>query len=230
MIDRDMASEARRFKDAIYEQFGRVGKAVASPRRIELLDLLCQGPRTVEVLAQQVDQSVAKTSRHLRVLHSARLVESERNGSFVTYRLADEEVCSFFDALTRLAESRLAEVRLVAREFFESRATMETIDSGELLARVGRGEVTVVDVRPRDEYLAGHLAGAISMPLDEIGERLDELPRDRQIVAYCRGRYCVMAVEAVEVLAVGGFDAVRMEDGVSEWQASGHRVESGTLA
>ena len=222
-----MKNPNRRFKDAIYEQFGRVGKAVASPRRIELLDLLCQGPRTVEVLAHQVDQSVANTSRHLRVLHSARLVESERNGSFVTYRLADDEVCSFFGALTRLAESRFAEVRLVAREFFESRETMEPIDSGVLLERVALGEVTMVDVRPRDEYLAGHLAGAISMPLAEIGGRLDELPRDRQIVAYCRSRYCVMAVEAVEVFAASGFDAVRMEDGVLEWQAAGQRVESG---
>jgi rhodanese-related sulfurtransferase len=223
-----MRSQARVFKDAIYEQFGRIGKAVASPRRIELLDLLCQGPRTVEVLAQQAGQSLANTSHHLQVLRSAHLVETVRNGSFVTYRLADDDVCAFFAALRGLAESHLAEVPHVAREFLESRGAMEPIRVDVLVERIRRGEVTIIDVRPHDEYLAGHIPGAVSVPLDELKERLDELPLEGQIAAYCRGRYCVLAIEAVETLTAAGFDATRIEMGVLDWQAAGHGVEIGS--
>ena len=223
-----MSSETRVFKDAIYEQFGRIGKAVASPRRIELLDLLCQGPRTVDVLAQQAGQSLANTSHHLQVLRSARLVETVRSGSFVTYRLADDDVCAFFAALRGLAESHLAEVPHVAREFLESRGAMEPIAVDVLVERIRRGEVMIIDVRPHDEYLAGHIPGAVSIPLDELKERLDELPLKGQIAAYCRGRYCVLAIEAVETLTAEGFDATRIELGVLDWQAAGYGVEIGS--
>src|SRR3972149_2845313 len=223
-----MRSETRVFKDAIYEQFGRIGKAVASPRRIELLDLLCQGPRTVEVLAQQAGQSLANTSHHLQVLRAARLVETVRNGSFVTYRLADDDVCAFFAALRGLAESHLAEVPHVAREFLESRGAMEPIRVDVLVERIRRGEVTIIDVRPHDEYLAGHIPGAVSVPLDELKERLHALPLEGQIAAYCRGRYCVLAIEAVETLTAEGVDATRIELGVLDWQGAGYGVGRGS--
>ncbi len=204
-----------------------MGKAVASPRRLELLDLLCQGPRTVDELAKQAGQSLPNTSHHLQVLRAARLVEAEREGLFVTYRLADEKVCAFFSALRGLAESRLAEVELVRREYLESRGAMEPIPRAELLDRVSRGEVTVLDVRPHDEYAAGHIPGALSVPLDRLGSFLDQLPRDREVVAYCRGPYCVLALDAVDMLSGHGFSATRLEDSVADWQAAGFEIEIG---
>jgi rhodanese-related sulfurtransferase len=215
----------RRFKDAIYQQFARIGKALSAPKRLELIELLCQGPRTVEALAQQAAISVANASQHLQVLRGARLVLGEKKGLHVEYRLADDEVCRFFVSLRSFAESRLAEVELVAREYFESRGTMEAVEEDELLRRVSRSEVTVLDVRPASEYRAGHLPGALSVPVAELSARLDELPRDREIVAYCRGPYCVMAVEAVDLLRRKGFRAHRLERGVVDWRARGWTVE-----
>jgi rhodanese-related sulfurtransferase len=216
----------RRFKDCIYEQFARLGKAISAPRRLELLDLLCQGPRTVEALAKQAGISVANASQHLQVLRAARLVETEKKGLYVEYRLAGDEVCTFFIALRGLAESRLAEVEQVAREYFEERGAMEAVESEELLRRVRNGEVTVLDVRPPEEYRAGHIPGALSIPIGELKARLKQLPKDREVVAYCRGPYCVMAVEAVELLRKKGFTAHRLEQGVIDWRARGWRVEA----
>jgi rhodanese-related sulfurtransferase len=216
----------RRFKDSIYEQFARLGKAISAPKRLELLDLLCQGPRTVEALAEQAGISVANASQHLQVLRAARLVETKKKGLYVEYRLADDEVCTFFFALRGLAESRLAEVEQVAREYFEERGAMEAVESEELLRRVRSGEVTVLDVRPPEEYRAGHIPGALSIPVGELKARLEELPKDREVVAYCRGPYCVMAVEAVELLRKKGFKAHRLEQGVVDWRARGWRVEA----
>lgn len=218
-------SPHRRFKDSVYEQFSRVGKAISAPKRLELLDLLCQGPRTVEVLAEQAGISVANASQHLQVLRASRLVESEKKGLYVEYRLADDEVCKFFLALRGLAESRLAEVEQVTRAFFEQRDAMEALEGDELLRRVKSGEVTVLDVRPVEEYRAGHIPGALSVPVAELKARLKELPRGREVVAYCRGPYCVMAVEAVELLRKKGFKAWRMEQGVADFRARGWRVE-----
>jgi rhodanese-related sulfurtransferase len=220
-----MTTAHRRFKDSIYEQFSRLGKAVSAPRRLELLDLLCQGPRTVEALAEQAALSVANTSQHLQVLRAAGLVEAEKRGLYVQYRVADDEVCRFFFVLRGLAESRLAEVEQVAREYFDRRGAMEAVAGDELLRRVRGGEVTVLDVRPAEEYRAGHVPGALSIPVGELKARLKELPRGRDVVAYCRGPYCVMAVEAVEVLRRKGFKAHRMEQGVVDWRARGWRVE-----
>ncbi|OGQ12845.1 MAG: ArsR family transcriptional regulator [Deltaproteobacteria bacterium RBG_16_71_12] len=216
-----MTTPSRKFKDAIYDQLGRVGKALASPRRLELVDLLCQGPRTVEALAQQAGQSLANTSQHLQVLRAARLVDAERRGLFVTYRLADERVCSLFRELRALAEDRLHEVEAVTRQYLEERGAMEPVDREALVARMQSGEVTLLDVRPVEEYLAGHLPGAISIPLAELPARLSELPRDREVVAYCRGRYCVLAISAVEALRARGYRAARLEDGVPDWRARG---------
>jgi rhodanese-related sulfurtransferase/DNA-binding MarR family transcriptional regulator len=220
-----MTSSSRKFKDTIYEQLGRVGKALASPRRLELLDLLCQGPRTVEALAKEAGQPIANTSQHLQVLRAARLVESEKHGLYVTYRLADEQVCALYRELRTLAESRLQEIRAVTRQFFEKRGEMEPVDRDALAARVRSGEITVLDVRPPEEYEAGHIPGAVSVPLADLERRLADLPRDREVVAYCRGPYCVLAVKAVEVLRAQGFRAIRMEEGVPDWRARGLPVE-----
>lgn len=221
-----MSTTTRRYKDAIYEQLARIGKTIASPRRLELLDLLCQSPRTVDALAQQAGLSLANASHHLQVLRAARFVDAEKDGVFVTYRLADDEVCAFFQALRGLAESRFAEIERVQRKFLAGREGMEAVDREALLARVRSGEVTVLDVRPRDEYGAGHIPGAISVPLEQLEERLGEIPPDREVVAYCRGPYCVLAIEAVELLRDAGFSAYRMEDGVVEWRARGLDIET----
>jgi rhodanese-related sulfurtransferase/DNA-binding transcriptional ArsR family regulator len=216
----------RRFKDVIYEQFARLGKAISAPKRLELLDLLSQGPRTVEALAIQAGISMANASHHLQTLREARLVDFEKKGLRVEYRLAEESVARFFLGLRELGEARLAEVEQLTREYFESRGALEAVAGPELLRRVRTGQVTVLDVRPREEYRAGHIPGALSIPVSELKDRLKELPKQREIVAYCRGPYCVMAVEAVELLRQQGFLAHRMEEGVVDWRARGWRVES----
>jgi DNA-binding transcriptional ArsR family regulator len=219
-----MASRNRRFKIAIYEQFARIGKAISNPSRLELLDLLCQGPRTVEALAKEAGLRLANTSQHLKALREARLVEAEKAGLYVTYRLADEQVCQFFRSLRSLAETRLAEVGEITRRFLEARRGLLPVDREQLLAKVqtapspcstcGRG------VR------AGHLPGALSIPLKELESRLRDHPHDREIVAYCRGPYCVLAMEAVEILRARGFAAFRLEE-VPDWQAKGFPVAVG---
>lgn len=219
-----MPTPQRRFKDAMYEQLARLGKATSAPKRLELLDLLCQGPRTVEALADQAALSIANASQHLQVLRAARLVEAEKKGLYVEYRLADDEVARFFVALRGLAEARLAEVTQVTRAFFEARGELEGVAGDELLRRVKAGDVTVLDVRPVEEYRAGHIPGALSIPVGELEARLDELPRRREVVAYCRGPYCVMAIEAVERLRAHGYRAHRLEQGVADWRARGWRV------
>lgn len=219
-----MKNPNRAFKDAIYEQFARIGKAVSSPKRLELLDILCQGPRTVEVLAKETGLAVANASQHLQVLRAARLVETEKEGLYVIYRLADQAVCEFFRAMRVLAESRLAEVELIKRQFLEGREGMEPVNREALLGLVREGAVTVLDVRPAEEYKAGHIAGAISIPLKELQLRLSDLPRDQEIVAYCRGPYCVLSVQAVEMLRAKGFKAVRIEEGIQDFQAMGFPI------
>jgi rhodanese-related sulfurtransferase len=219
-------SRAASLKTAIYEQIARIGQATASPNRLELLDLLSQGPRTVDALARQAGQSVATTSHHLQVLRRARLVEAEKAGLYVTYSLGPH-VGDFFLELRRLAESRLAEVEHVTRQYLEQRGALEAVDNDELVRRVRGGEVTLIDVRPREEYVAGHIPGAISVPLADLPKRIGELRKRRDIVAYCRGPYCVMALDAVDVLRRKGFRAHRLEHGVPEWRAQGWRVEAG---
>jgi rhodanese-related sulfurtransferase len=222
-----MTSRNRRYKTAIYEQFARIGKAVSSPARLELLDLLCQGPRTVEALAKEANLGLANTSQHLKALRVARLVEAEKAGLYVTYRLAGEGVCQFFRSLRDLAETRLFEVRETAREFLANRRGLEPVDRAALLAKVREGAVTVLDVRPMEEFRAGHIPGALSIPLKELERRLSDLPRGRDVVAYCRGPYCVLAVEAVEMLRARGFRAFRLEQSVQDWRAAGLPVSAG---
>jgi rhodanese-related sulfurtransferase len=217
----------RQFKDAIYEQFSRVGKAVSSAKRLELLDLLCQGKRTVEVLAGEAELSIANTSQHLQVLRAARLVEASKEGLYVTYRIADPAVGDFVRTIRVLAEQQLAEVEQISRRFFEGRRDLEPIDREALVKRVRTGEVVVLDVRPAEEYRAGHVPGALSIPIRELKRRLSELPKSQEIVAYCRGPYCVFSDQAVELLRAQGFQAVRLDEGILDWRARGLRVAIG---
>ena len=219
-----MPGSTRQFKNDVYEQLARVGKAVSAPKRLELLDLLCQGPRTVESLADQTAISVANASQHLQVLRAARLVTAAKKGLYVEYRPADEEVCRFFVALRQLATSRLAEIERVTRAFMEQRGVLEEVRGEELIRRVRTGEATILDVRPVEEYQAGHIPGALSIPLADLKTRLRDVPKDREVVAYCRGPYCVMAVDAVTLLRERGFTAHRLEQGVADWRARGWRI------
>lgn len=216
----------RQFKDQIFEQFARIGKAVASAKRLELLDLLTQGERHVEALAEAADLSVANASQHLQILRAARLVETRKAGVFINYRLADSSVAEFIRQLRIVAEARLAEVEQTARRFVEDRIGFEPVDREELLRRVRKGEVTVLDVRPAEEFRGGHLPRALSVPLKELEKRMKDLPKGTDIVAYCRGPYCVMAVEAVARLRKRGFRAVRLDIGVLDWKARGLPVET----
>lgn len=219
-----MKNPNRVFKDAIYEQFARIGKAVSSPKRLELLDLLCQGEKTVETLTRETGLTLPNASQHLQVLRAARLVETEKEGLYVKYRLADEMVCQFFRSMRVLAENRLAEVELINRRFLNGKEGMEPVHREDLLNRVKEGSVTVLDVRPPAEYDAGHIAGAISLPLKELERRLSDLPRDQEIVAYCRGPYCVLSIQAVEMLRAKGFKAVRIEEGIQDFRAMGFPI------
>jgi rhodanese-related sulfurtransferase len=211
----------------LYKHLARIGKALAHPSRLELVDLLSQGPGTVQALAHLTGQSLANTSHHLQVLRRARLVDGEKAGLYVTYRLVDPDVSRFFLDLRCLGEARLAEIEQVRRQYREARGAMESVDGDELLRRVRRGEVTILDVRPAEEYRAGHVPGARSIPLAELKKRIAELPRHRDVVAYCRGPYCVMAIDAVEFLRKKGYRAHRMELGVADWHARGWRIEKG---
>ncbi len=181
----------------------------------------------MDAIAGQIGQSVANTSHHLQVLRGTRLVEAEKAGTYVTYRLADPLVVAFVLQLRKLAQARLTEIDRVNRDYLEQRGALEGVDDGELLRRVKAGEVTVIDVRPREEFDAGHIPGALSIPLAQLKKRLRDLPKGRDVVAYCRGPYCVMALDAVEVLRSKGFRAHRLEHGVVEWQAGGGRVQTG---
>lgn len=224
-----MSGDKKELGDAIYEQFARVGKAIASPKRIELLDHLAQGERSVEALADAVDEPVANVSQHLQVLRRCRLVETRREGTFILYRLADQTVSDLVLSVRAVAERRLAEVEQITREFLSGQEALEPVDRTELLRRVRDGEVTVLDVRPVAEYCEGHLPRALSVPLEELPKRLKEFPKGSEIVAYCRGPYCVLAIKAVNLLRARGFHAVRLDMGVMEWKTRGWRVETGGI-
>lgn len=214
-------TSGRAVKSQLYEQFARIGKAVDSPQRLELLDLLCQGERPVEELAHEAHLSVANTSRHLQVLRSASLVDARKVGVKVYYRLADETVCSFFNAMRRLAEERLAEVSQIMDDYFIDPEGFEPVAGVDLMKRAGEGTVLIIDVRPVEEFRQGHLPQARSVPLRELEKRIADLPSDREIVAYCRGPYCVLAQEAVKQLRSLGYRATRFPDGIREWRQAG---------
>lgn len=207
----------REFKQRLYPEFARVAQALASDRRLELIDLLAQAPRHVEALAQETDMSVANVSQHLQVLRAARLVEAEREGTKTIYCLAGPDVLRLFLQLRSVAERRLADIDVLAREFGVRGNDDLRLDERDLAERVRRGEVTLLDVRPSIEFDNGHLPGAISIPIEDLADRLHEIPERRLVVTYCRGAYCLFAGEAVEMLRSHGFDAVRLDGGWSEW-------------
>lgn len=219
--------DKREFKDRIYERVAAVAKAMASPKRVELLELLAQTERTVEWLAEATGMSLANTSQHLQVLRGARVVESRKEGLYVHYRLASSAVGDLHRALRTVAQDRDAEIDRLVRAFFGDRSGIEAVSMSELLARAGRGEVVVIDVRPPEEFATAHIAGARSVPLSALDATAGELPRDRTVVAYCRGPYCVLADEAVKRLRDAGFDAHRMDGGLPEWRAAGLPVATG---
>ena len=220
----------RSFKDRLYGQLARVGKALANPHRLELLELLAQGERTVDSLASETEMSIASASQHLQALREGGLVESRKQGLFVHYRLADPTVFELSRSLRIVAERRLAEVERVVREHFGDRSEPEPVGMQELLERVRTGKVVVIDTRPPGEYAAGHIAGAISIPVDELQERLRQLPKGKEYVAYCRGPYCAYADRAVELLRANGRRCRRLDQGFPEWRAAALPVETGLPA
>jgi rhodanese-related sulfurtransferase/DNA-binding transcriptional ArsR family regulator len=214
-------------KETLFEQLARLGKAFAAPKRVEMLDALAQGPRTVERLATATGQSVANASQHLQVLRQAQLVASEKQGLFVTYRLANESVGALLVQLRELGESQLAELQEAREALLAQAEGIENVDRQTLVSRLRSSEAILIDVRPREEYVAGHLAGAVSMPLTELAARLKELKKGQEVVAYCRGPYCMLSADAVRLLARRGYRAKRLEDGVLEWRAAGLKVIAG---
>lgn len=214
----------RPFKQRLYPLFARIGHALASNRRLELLDLLAQSPRHVEALASETDMSVASVSQHLQVLRNAHLVETEREGTKVRYRLSGDDVLKLWLSLRFVAESRLAEVAQLKRDFAVDGAGSEEVSRDDLQTLIDQGKVMLIDVRPRVEFEHGHLPGAVSIPVDELPARMDSLPKRRRIVAYCRGEYCLLADDAVALLRAQGFNAVRLDGGWPEWLSEGRAV------
>ena len=206
---------SRRAKDAVFEAIASMGKAFASPRRLELIDLLAQGPHTVEELAGATEQSAANTSQHLQALYGAGVVERRREGNRVRYALAGDDVIELWSALQAISASRIAEVERAAKEYLGE--PVEAVTRAELVARLRKGDIVLVDVRPEQEFEAGHIDGAVSIPIDELAERLTELPADAEVVAYCRGPFCAYAHEAVRHLNAAGRSARRLEEGWPEW-------------
>lgn len=215
----------RQLKDLLYEQVARVGKALASPKRLELLEMLAQGEKSVEVLAAELSIDIKLASAHLKALRDARLVASRREGKFVHYRLTGPDVAGLGVKLREVAEEHLLELRMALDQMTTHPNQLAPVDRQVLMAQARRGEVVVIDVRPSDEYAVAHLPFARSMPLAEVEQRLATLPRDKEIVAYCRGPFCLLSDEAVALLQARGFRARKVTDGVSEWQAAGLPLE-----
>jgi rhodanese-related sulfurtransferase/DNA-binding transcriptional ArsR family regulator len=217
----NMSTTKRAFKNQLYEQFARIAKALAHQHRIELIDLLAQGERSVEDLAAETDLPIANVSQHLQVLRMAQMVEIRRQGSHKFYRVADGKVFEIWRTIRAFGQERLAEVERVVKSFFGDRELLEPLSAEQLRKRIKDGDVVVLDVRPENEFASGHIEGAISIPIRDLKRRLKELPRKREIVAYCRGPYCVYAHEAVAELTARGFKARRLEIGVPDWRALG---------
>lgn len=217
----------REFKDFVFQEIAAVAQAFSSPKRLEIIEVLAQGERSVETLAREVSMAIANTSRHLQVLKNARIVRSRKQGVSVIYMLAGQDVFLVWKALQSLAEKRRAEIKEVARSFFAERGGIEPISLQELQRRVKNNQVILLDVRPVEEYANVHLPGAVSMPLAELKRGFGKLPKTREIVAYCRGPYCVLAADAVAILKKAGYRAVRLEEGVNEWKQAGLPVEAG---
>jgi rhodanese-related sulfurtransferase/DNA-binding transcriptional ArsR family regulator len=217
-------------KKKLFEQFARVAKSLSSPNRMELLEALAQGEKSVDALAQATGMSVANTSHHLQILRDSGMALSRKEGLQVIYRLSDDQIPTLMGCISRIAEKHLAEVERIVREHFDPRDALTPVGRDELLARVQAGETMVIDVRPAVEYQAGHIPGAVNIPVDELPQHLDSLPHGQEIVAYCRGPYCMLAFEAVAKLREAGYQARRLEDGFPEWKAESRPVATGNPA
>jgi rhodanese-related sulfurtransferase len=220
-------TEKRAFKDQLYEQFARISKALANPHRLELLDVLAQCERTVEALAEETGLTVANASQHLQILRAAHLVDARREGVSIYYRLADDSVFRLWQAMRIVGEAQLAEIDRVVETYLHDRQHWQPMTAQELLSRLNDEQVVVLDVRPTEEYRAGHLPHARSLPVTELEARLAELPADKEIVAYCRGPYCVFADEAVALLRQRGYRATRLQEGLADWHLLGLPIEAG---
>lgn len=216
----------RELKNTLYEQVARIAKALASPKRLELLELVCQGEKTVEALAAHAQISVKLASSHLRELRVARLLDTRREGKYVFYRLADAGVGELWVNLRTQAEERLVELRMAMTSAMEHADDLKGVDRKSILAKARAGEILVLDVRPGDEFGAGHLPHAQSVPVNELRKRLAEIPKDTPVVAYCRGPFCFMAKDAVKLLRARGYEAFHLTDGVAEWRALGLPIET----
>ena len=216
----------RSIKNHLYEQVARIGQALASPKRLELIELLCQGEKPVETLAAQADISIKLASAHLRELRLARLVDTRKDGKYVHYRLADHGVADLWVALRSQAEERLVELQVALANIVAHADDLQGVDRKAILKKAASGEVLVLDVRPAKEFQEAHLPHARSLPLDELKKRLAELPKDVPVVAYCRGPFCLMAKDAVELLRKKGYRAMHLTDGVAEWRALGLPIEA----
>jgi len=219
--------KGREFKDTVFQLFAMIAQCFCSPKRLEIIDILVQGERDVETLAKEAGMSVANTSKHLQVLKNARLVVSKKEGVRVLYRIADDSVFTCWKGLQALAEKRVYELNEIVRSYYQERDKMELIAREDLVEHMKKNEIVVIDVRPYEEYKNGHIPGSISMPFPELEKRLKEIPREAEIVAYCRGPYCVLSAEAVSFLRKSGFRAIRMKDGFPEWKEAGLPVETG---
>ncbi len=215
----------REIKNQLYEQVARVGKALASPKRLELIELLCQGEKAVEVLAAQAEISVKLTSAHLKELRQARLVEARKDGKYVLYRLANTSVADLWVTLRSEAEERLVELQLALAGIVDHASELDGLDRATILKKAQAGELLILDVRPAEEFVSGHLPHAYSLPVDQLRKRLAELPKDMPVVAYCRGPFCLMAKDAVALMRKNGYHAVHLTDGVAEWRAHGLPLE-----
>ena len=215
----------REFKDLTFQQFANIATAFASPKRLELIDILSQGERDVDTLSIETNMNFANTSRHLQILKSSKIVVSRKEGVRVVYSLANEEVVKCWRGLQVLAEKSASEIRETARLFFEERSALVPISSKELLDKLNKDEITLIDVRPKEEFLSGHLPDAISIPLRDLKEKSTELPSGREIVAYCRGPYCVLAAEAAKLLTEKGFNVVILKEDVNSWRAEGLPIQ-----
>jgi rhodanese-related sulfurtransferase len=218
--------KGREFKDSVFQLFAVIAQGFCSPKRLEIIDVLVQGERDVDTLSKEVNMSIANTSKHLQVLKNTRLVDSRKEGVRVVYRIADASVYTCWKNLQTLAEKRLYELKEIVRMYYQERDKMESITREDLLVRIQNKDVIALDVRPYEEYRNGHIADSVSIPFTELKERIKEIPKDLDVVAYCRGPYCVLSAEAVLFLRKAGFRAFRLQDGFPEWKVTGLPVET----
>ncbi|MHB8337643.1 MAG: ArsR/SmtB family transcription factor [Ignavibacteriaceae bacterium] len=216
----------REFKDFTFQQLANIATAFASPKRLEILDLLSQGEKDVDSLTKETNMNFANTSRHLQILKNAKIVQSRKEGIRVIYYLASDEVIKYWKSLQTLAEQSAAELREVIKSFLEERSVLEPISMKELQSKIKKNEITIIDVRPKEEYINGHLPGAVSVPMSELKSKIKNLPAGKEIIAYCRGKYCVMAPEAAKILTGKGFKTTIMQDDVNSWRFAGLKIET----